>query len=118
MTEPVKYASAAAFRMALEERLNRTARETSQDVQRLRKQIAFDRLLARLFAGNLGQHLVIKGGYAMELRLHRTRTTKDIDLCLDNRTGSQTSESGDLRSMIQEASEIDLEDFREFFSRL
>jgi hypothetical protein len=43
MTEPQKYLNATAFRMALETRLKNTANEQGIDVQRLRKQVAFDR---------------------------------------------------------------------------
>jgi hypothetical protein len=45
-----------------------------------RKRIAFDRLLARLVATAPGDW-VLKGGFAMDLRLSdRARTTKDVDL--------------------------------------
>jgi hypothetical protein len=47
--EPKKYATAAAFRRALEDRLQDIARKESVDLQRLRRQVAFDWLLARLF---------------------------------------------------------------------
>jgi predicted nucleotidyltransferase component of viral defense system len=83
MTERKKYATHGAMRTALEERINRTARETGRDVQRLRRQVAFDRLLARFFADNQYGSFVLKGGYAIELRLHGARTTKDIDLCIN-----------------------------------
>jgi uncharacterized membrane protein YciS (DUF1049 family) len=50
----------------------------------LRWQVALDRLLTRLF--QVGQPLalpwVLKGGYAMELRIKAARTTKDIDLTM------------------------------------
>ncbi len=48
MIESRKYATATAFRRALEERLKQRAREEQVDLQRLRRQVAFDRLLARL----------------------------------------------------------------------
>lgn len=48
MKLPRKYASGAAFRVALEDRLKRIAREESLDLQRVRRQAAFDRLLCRL----------------------------------------------------------------------
>src|ERR1700730_19365885 len=80
--EPRRYATAAAFRRALEDRLRDIAGKESVDVQRLRRQVVFDRLLTRLF--QVGQPLalpwVLKGGYAMELRIKVARTTKDIDL--------------------------------------
>jgi Nucleotidyl transferase AbiEii toxin, Type IV TA system len=81
---PKKYVTATAFRRALEDRLQDIARKEGIDLQRLRRQVAFDRLLARLF--QVGQPLalpwVLKGGYAMELRIKAARTTKDIDLTM------------------------------------
>jgi hypothetical protein len=47
--KPMGYATAAAFRRALEDRLHDVAGKESIDLQRLRRQVAFDRLLARLF---------------------------------------------------------------------
>ena len=73
------YNSATAFRQALETRLNDMARDQSIDIQRLRRQVAFDRLLCRLFL-KAGGPWILKGGYAMELRLEESRTTRDIDL--------------------------------------
>src|SRR5271156_5222276 len=84
MMEHKRYATAADFRRALEDRLQDIARKKSVDLQRLRRQVAFDRLLARLF--QVGEPLalpwVLKGGYAMELRIKAARTTKDIDLTM------------------------------------
>jgi len=73
-----KYASGPALRTALEERLKRVSREDGIDLQRLRRQVAFDRFLARLFLGP-NTNWVLKGGYAMELRFQTARTTKDLD---------------------------------------
>ncbi len=75
------YASATAFRVALEDRLKRMAQEEKMDLQRVRRQAAFDRLLCRLFSKPDAPWL-LKGGYAMELRLNTARTTRDIDLAL------------------------------------
>jgi hypothetical protein len=89
--EPKRYATAAAFRRALEDRLQDIAGKESVDLQRLRRQVAFDRLLARLFQA--GQPLalpwVLKGGYAMELRIKAARTTKDIDLTMRSALNSR-----------------------------
>ena len=79
--EPRQYATAAAFRVALESRLKSTAQTEGIDLQRLRRQVSFDRLLARFFSEQNTPWL-LKGGYAMELRLRTARTTKDIDLSL------------------------------------
>lgn len=74
-----QYATANDFRIALETRLNSIAQQESTDPQRLRRQVSFDRLLARLFA-NKEVHWLLKGGYAMELWMQTARATKDIDL--------------------------------------
>jgi hypothetical protein len=81
---PKRYATAAAFRRALEDRLQDIAGKEGVDLQRLRRQVAFDRLLARLFqaAEPHAPPWVLKGGYAMELRIKAARTTKDIDLTM------------------------------------
>lgn len=81
MKSPPRYGSAAAFRIALEARLKSLARSEGTDLQRLRRQVSFDRLLARLFHGPVVPWL-LKGGYAMELRIRSARATKDIDLSL------------------------------------
>lgn len=78
--EPKRYTTTAAFRRALEDRLQDIAGKESVDLQRLRRQVAFDRFLARLFHATQPGALpwVLKGGYAMELRIKTARTTKDI----------------------------------------
>lgn len=68
MKPPRKYASATAFRVALEGRLKRLAQEESLDLQRVLRQAAFDRLLGQLFAKPAAPWL-FKGAYAMELCL-------------------------------------------------
>lgn len=76
-----KYASAAAFRRALEDRLKRLAKAENLELQSLIRATAFDRLLARLFA-RPDAPWVLKGGYALELRIKEARATRDIDLAL------------------------------------
>ena len=73
--ESKKYATPAAFRRALEDRLQAIAKKEGIDLQRLRRQVAFDRLLARLFPAGDSKQLpwVLKGGYAMELRMKAAR---------------------------------------------
>ena len=79
----MKYQNAVSFRQALESRLTEISRETEIDLQWLRKQVAFDRLLARIFFRVTEPRWLLKGGYAMELRFSRlARATKDIDLSL------------------------------------
>ena len=61
---PRRYASSAAFRVALETRLKAISKAEGIDLQRLRRQVSFDRLLARLFAEKNAPWL-LKGCYAM-----------------------------------------------------
>ncbi len=76
---PREYATAQAFRKALEDRFQKTAETEQIQVNRLRRQVAFDRLLARLFRVD-PVPWVLKGGYALELRFRTARATIDIPL--------------------------------------
>jgi len=82
------YASPTAFRRALEDRLKQKARNEGLDFQRLMREVSFDRLLARLFARK-DAAWILKGGYALELRMKEARATKDIDLALRHSLGTQ-----------------------------
>jgi hypothetical protein len=83
----------------------------------LRRQVAFDRLLARLF--QVGQPLalpwVLKGGYAMELRIKAARTTKDIDLTMRSifSSGNKKDDKKNLAVLekLQEAAGFTSDDF-------
>jgi hypothetical protein len=76
----MRYASAEAFRMALEERLKAVMHANRVPTTRLRKAAAFDRFLARLAAAAHGRWM-LKGALALDLRLDiPTRTTRDIDI--------------------------------------
>ena len=65
----VRYETPRAFERALSDRLKRQAAEESVDLDRLRKRVAFERFLARLFE-QTPAHWVLKGG--------RARATKDV----------------------------------------
>ncbi|MDQ2774655.1 MAG: nucleotidyl transferase AbiEii/AbiGii toxin family protein [Acidobacteriota bacterium] len=73
-----RYETAPGLRTALEERLKRVSRDEAVDLQRLRRQVAFDRFLSRLFFFS-NTDWILKGGYAMELRFRTARSTKDLD---------------------------------------
>jgi hypothetical protein len=108
-----KYASAGALRRALEDRLRQTAAAEHVDLARLRRQVAFDRLLARLFHSD-NAPWVLKGGYAMELQLQVARTTVDIDLTLPaglNVSSEEAPATTAVREMLQEAVSLDLRDW-------
>ena len=73
----MKYKTSAAFRQALDARIQSTNENTGMPLSRLRKLVAFDRFLVRLFHDQ-PDDWVLKGGFALQLRLgKRARTTKD-----------------------------------------
>ncbi len=116
MKPPRKYASATAFRVALESRLKKMAQEEGLDLQRLRRQSAFDRLLCRLFAAPDAPWL-LKGGYAMELRLKTARTTRDIDLAMRRLpvpSADWDANVADVLESLRDAGGLDLQDFFTF----
>lgn len=99
------------FRKSLEIRLQRTAKEKGIDLQRIRRQVAFDRLLARFFT-HAETPFFLKGDYAMELRLSSARATKDIDLTYLQRVNSQDDLLSDLiLNDLQQLASIDLDDY-------
>ena len=66
--------------MALEDRFRLQARESGISVDRLRRRVMFERIIARLEYSEPGLW-VLKGGMALEVRLQDdARLTKDIDL--------------------------------------
>ena len=83
MISPCRYLTPKAFRIALESRLKQISNSEPIDLQRLRRLVAFDRLLARIFQSE-EKRWVLKGGYAMELRMKKARTMKDIDLVIED----------------------------------
>jgi hypothetical protein len=115
--KPKRYATATAFRRALEDRLQDIAGKEGVDLQRLRRQVSFDRLLARLFQAARPSALpwVLKGGYAMELRIKTARTTKDIDLTMRSvfSSGEKKDDKKNLAVLekLQEAAAFSSDDF-------
>ena len=99
MAIPRTYATAGAFRRALEERLKSMSQTEQIDINRLRRQVSFDRLLARLFREDSAPW-ALKGGYALELRFKSARSTIDIDLTLQRVVG--TLEGSDPTRVIRE----------------
>jgi len=78
----VTYGTPAALRMALEQRLLTRSNETGINLDRLRRRVLFERIVARLEAVEPGRW-VLKGGMALEVRLRDdARLTKDLDLGL------------------------------------
>ncbi len=115
MPSPRAYTTAGAFRKALEERLKRAALADQIDLNRLRRQVSFDRLLARLFREEPAPW-VLKGGYALELRFKAARSTVDIDLTLQRvaATSSGVDTNQVVREMLQNMADVPLGDWFEY----
>jgi hypothetical protein len=83
------------------------------DPNRLRRQVSFDRLLARLFREDPAPW-VLKGGYALELRFKAARSTVDIDLTLQRVVAAGVDTNQVVREMLQTAANISLGDLFEY----
>lgn len=115
--ESKAYQTAEAFRKALEARLNQSAQSQGTDLARLRRMVAFERLLARIFQDEHPQWL-LKGGYAMELRLReKARATRDLDLSVPDPAliagGGDQVEA--VREKLREEALKDIGDWFQFF---
>ncbi|RKG66922.1 nucleotidyl transferase AbiEii/AbiGii toxin family protein [Corallococcus sp. CA054B] len=100
------YASPAAFKQALEQRLRQEAQKRNLPLERQRELLVFSRFLARVYA-KLGSSVTLKGGLVLELRIEGARATKDIDLRI------QGDPSG-LLLQLQDAARHELGDFFSF----
>jgi hypothetical protein len=109
MNEGKPYRTGAAFRTALEDRLKRIAREESVDLQRLRRQVAFDRFLARLFRV-VPSDWILKGGYEMEIWFQTARATRDLDFTL------KTMPAGTADAILASLQDIGAQDIGDFFT--
>lgn len=98
----MKYESARSFRQALEDRLR--TEYPRHRIPRLRKMIAFERFMVRL-----GEQWILKGGYALQLRTDKARTTHDIDLLAQSISPDQITDTL-LKDIHQ-----DMGDFFQFF---
>jgi hypothetical protein len=103
----MRYATANAFRTALEARLRIRASETGRSFPQLRNEIAYNRLLARLLLA-APDRWILKGALALDLRLGAAaRPTKDMDLGREDDIASATA---DMRA----AEALDLGDYFSF----
>lgn len=101
----MSYETPQALRMALEQRLLSRSNETGVALDRLRRRVLFERIVARLVAAEPGRW-VLKGGMALEVRLHDdARLTKDIDLGLRD----DVDDDRDLHDRVASALDVDLD---------
>jgi hypothetical protein len=80
MADERTYGSPGAFRRALTDRLTHAAKEGRWTLPQLQRQIAYDRLLQRLYLGDDGW--IVKGATALLARGIGVRGTIDIDVYL------------------------------------
>lgn len=105
-----KYRNATDFRKSMEARLQAIAIKSNVDLQRLRRKVAFDRFLARIFSQEKSG-FYLKGGYAMELRIAHARATKDIDLTFIKRIKTDNELiSALILSDLRDLAKLDLKD--------
>lgn len=99
----MKYTTASAFSQALTQAIARLSRETRQSIPRIRRKIAFDRILARLTAV-APEGWLLKGGVALEYRLgNAARATTDMDLSVQNGEA--------IKSLLRQITEKELNDY-------
>ena len=103
-----------AFKAALEEKLRQLAAKSGQLFERLQSIFVMDRFAARMLE-RYPDEVLVKGGYAMEVRLHgsqlRARTTKDLDISFRVPADSALE-------ILQEICQTDLGDFLSYEVRL
>ena len=108
----MRYTSAAAFRMALEDRIGRFNKGEFATLQRVRKGVAFERLVKRLQASPESPWF-LKGAFALDLRFgRRARVTKDLDLGMDlSLLGQVSLHRREVAGLLRTATTISLDDF-------
>jgi len=112
LTKKQIYLTAQNFRIALEDRLNKLSKKEGLDLMRLRRHVAFDRFLSRLFFKE-SNDVVLKGGYALELWLENVRATRDIDISLHK--DGNLSGPVMIQDFLQNQSLLDNGDFFKFY---
>lgn len=117
MAKKKTYSNALSFRAAIEDRLRQLSQKDGLEINKLRRQFVFDRLLARFFAPESRVPWALKGGYAMLLRMDRARATKDVDLALKEAkflTENESERSEALLALLKEQAGRNLGDFLEY----
>jgi hypothetical protein len=99
------YGSPGAFRRALTDRLRAAARESRWDLAQLQRQIAYDRLLERLYS--VDDDWIVKGAAALLARDIGVRASIDVDVYLAKARDVAESE-------LREAADRDIGDWFRF----
>lgn len=106
------FKTATSFRRSLEARLLNRSQQLSIDLQRIRRKVAFDRLLVRFFL-QTDVLWILKGGYGLEVRFTHARATKDIDLTLIRRSLREI-ESESILTLLQIVADQPIADYFNF----
>jgi len=105
------FTSPVSFRQSLESRLQLISKDKGIDLQRVRRKVAFERFLARLFFTK-PYPWILKGGYALEVRFELSRVTKDLDLGTRLKIiGSIEEQQAILRKELQKRAILQLNDY-------
>jgi predicted nucleotidyltransferase component of viral defense system len=106
-----QFSSPVSFRQSLENRLQTISKETGIDLQRVRRKVAFERFLSRLFSTKPSPW-VLKGGYALEVRFGTSRATKDLDLGTRLKiAGTSEEQLKVLLGMLRERALLEMNDY-------
>ncbi|MFF3668263.1 nucleotidyl transferase AbiEii/AbiGii toxin family protein [Microtetraspora malaysiensis] len=105
--ETFPYATSQAFGAAITDRLKKTCGDSPYSSTQRRRQFAYDRLLARLFATD-ETGWILKGGVALLARLSTARHSADVDVVAH----ADSPEAGFVA--LRAASEAELGDFFAF----
>jgi hypothetical protein len=112
MKKELKYKDAKSFRQSLEQRLLKMSISQNIDLLRLRRLVAFDRFLCRIFKEK-SSPFVLKGGYALELIFRGSRSTKDIDLSMYKPQG-RSFKKNVIDTVLKKAAALNMADFFSF----
>ncbi|MFW7382054.1 MAG: nucleotidyl transferase AbiEii/AbiGii toxin family protein [Oligoflexus sp.] len=113
MNKSKTYASAEAFRAALESKARAESSRTGNPLEAVRAVRAFEAFLLRIKPS--GQPVVLKGGFAVYVRFGAlSRPTEDLDLAVHR--GATWNKSNQLESMKRILDTIAATDMGDFFS--
>ena len=110
-----EYKTPSSFRKALEDRIKGTSTKKGIAITVLRKQVSFERLLARLFSEKSNPWL-LKGGFAMQLRMEMARATKDVDLAIRDGKLFSEDENQQSQAIYEKISSLAEQDVNDFFT--
>ena len=111
----MKYRTPLALRQAIQHHIRLISKKEGIEPLRLRRHLAFERLLARIFK-QPSPPWALKGGYAMELRVQGSRATRDIDLTISETQISASEHTHLAESTHRQLAKLLNNDLGDFFS--